>query len=741
MNRVRKKRIRQNAFTLPTVLVTSVIMLGLLALALQLATAANSALKEQYYGQLAREAAESGLSYALMCLRNNGMISPWQTRSLKPETDCSGNVVAGQHTNVLTAAQFRTRFVVPPLVTSGGEYQQAYATGYVDMVRPNGTVWKTYSKVLSLATGAQTRVDTLAFGYESGAARHQYNVFFAVVDSAGKVRSVGANNNGQLGSGMISPGEAVPVRFTIPKRVVSVHANFVSVGGNLIVRDEDGNVYGSGRNDTGVLGGGGAYNAAEPTPIRFLLPSGVKGVAVNPGWANFVLGDNHKIYAAGECSMGLLGTGDYSVPATQPDNCTDRSTPKQVALPAPNPANPATIPTSHMVQDRYNAYVIMHDGSVYGWGANDYYQLARVGVSSTSTPVKIGEFGNPGKPRALQLAFDGATLYVLANNGKVYATGSSVFSQPGDKDMVIKSRFFNEKCLENRGSWHTTVSLLDCNDTSRQLFEFSPNEEIKIGGRCLENTAGDGVNLRLASCNGSTIQRWNRLPHASDIILLQRSGSYKCIQADSTSPTLKLANCDYNNQGQSFKAQTHRLIELAIPGFVQQVSTDEMFASYRTSDGRVFSTGGNKHGAFGNSANNKEWRNPRPVQFALPSGVRAVDMWSTSFAGRVSNLFVVGDDGKVYGAGSNRHGQLGTGDTTDRIHATPMLLFGATPSSPRAEHVESGGGTTVIFTSDRKVYTVGNNDRGQLGDGTTTDAMVPILGRYTNVPIHEYLTF
>ena len=36
-------------------------MLGLLALALQLTTSANMALKEQYYNQLAREAAESGI--------------------------------------------------------------------------------------------------------------------------------------------------------------------------------------------------------------------------------------------------------------------------------------------------------------------------------------------------------------------------------------------------------------------------------------------------------------------------------------------------------------------------------------------------------------------------------------------------------------------------------------------------------------------------------------------------------
>jgi len=125
----------------------------------------------------------------------------------------------------------------------------------------------------------------------------------------------------------------------------------------------------------------------------------------------------------------------------------------------------------------------------------------------------------------------------------------------------------------------------------------------------------------------------------------------------------------------------------------------------------------------------------------LPAGVKAVDIWSTAYSGHVANLFVVGNDGKVYGAGTNANGQLGTGDRVNRNTPTVMQLFGSGPTAPRAKHVESGGGTTVIFTTDNRVYTVGNNNKGQLGDGTTTDSAVPILGRYTNVPIQEHLVF
>ena len=54
-----RRRNGMGAFTLPTVLITSLVMLTLLLAALQLSTAAANALQTQYYNQLAREAAEA----------------------------------------------------------------------------------------------------------------------------------------------------------------------------------------------------------------------------------------------------------------------------------------------------------------------------------------------------------------------------------------------------------------------------------------------------------------------------------------------------------------------------------------------------------------------------------------------------------------------------------------------------------------------------------------------------------
>ena len=50
---------KDGGFVLPTVLVASIMLLLILLAGLQLASAAANALMEQYYNQLAREAAEA----------------------------------------------------------------------------------------------------------------------------------------------------------------------------------------------------------------------------------------------------------------------------------------------------------------------------------------------------------------------------------------------------------------------------------------------------------------------------------------------------------------------------------------------------------------------------------------------------------------------------------------------------------------------------------------------------------
>lgn len=103
MVEVRTKRTR--GFALPTVLIASVVMLTVMAVSVASVTAISTALRTQYYEQLAKIAGEAGVAYAKACLAKNGNVPQWSDeKPLTPATDCSGNLLLGPRVQALVVA-------------------------------------------------------------------------------------------------------------------------------------------------------------------------------------------------------------------------------------------------------------------------------------------------------------------------------------------------------------------------------------------------------------------------------------------------------------------------------------------------------------------------------------------------------------------------------------------------------------------------------------------------------------
>lgn len=73
--------------------------------------------------------------------------------------------------------------------------------------------------------------------------------------------------------------------------------------------------------------------------------------------------------------------------------------------------------------------------------------------------------------------------------------------------------------------------------------------------------------------------------------------------------------------------------------------------------------------------------------------------------------------------GRNEHGQLGTDPVTTPVALSPELATGL----PDFEKVYPGVGTTCARSPNvRELYCWGDNEHGQLGDGTTTASLTPV---------------
>jgi hypothetical protein len=134
-------------------------------------------------------------------------------------------------------------------------------------------------------------------------------------------------------------------------------------------------------------------------------------------------------------------------------------------------------------------------------------------------------------------------------------------------------------------------------------------------------------------------------------------------------------------------------------------------------DGTVYGTGSNRNGQLGTG-------NDTSVT-TLTSMVMPVGKTAKSIS--TGNYFslVLMTDGTVYGTGSNANGQLGTGNDTDVNSLTPMLI----PSGKTAKSISAGYSYSILLMTDGTVYGTGSNANGQLGTGNNTDvnSLTPML--------------
>jgi alpha-tubulin suppressor-like RCC1 family protein len=126
-------------------------------------------------------------------------------------------------------------------------------------------------------------------------------------------------------------------------------------------------------------------------------------------------------------------------------------------------------------------------------------------------------------------------------------------------------------------------------------------------------------------------------------------------------------------------------------------------------DGSLWAWGNNLYGQLGDGTNASH---ATPV--FVGSGYAAIS------AGGMHSL-ALKIDGSLWAWGWNYYGQIGDGTTAN--HSSPVMVgTGFTAIAT----IAAGGAHSLALKSDGSLWAWGNNDSGQLGDGTTTGRLSPV---------------
>jgi len=171
-------------------------------------------------------------------------------------------------------------------------------------------------------------------------------------------------------------------------------------------------------------------------------------------------------------------------------------------------------------------------------------------------------------------------------------------------------------------------------------------------------------------------------------------------------------NNDFGQLGDG--TNTTRLVPTVVPDLsgVSKVSAGAYHTCAKTEAGEHYCWGSNAYGQLGTG--DTVDRNV-PTVIPLPA--------TTHFGTGAFHGCAVLDTPEVMCWGRNDEGQLGLDPATDPVALSPVLAAGL----PSLERVYPGVLTTCGRTTNtRELHCWGNNDFGQLGDGSTASSLTPV---------------
>ena len=190
----------------------------------------------------------------------------------------------------------------------------------------------------------------------------------------------------------------------------------------------------------------------------------------------------------------------------------------------------------------------------------------------------------------------------------------------------------------------------------------------------------------------------------------------------------KVYSCGLNNLGQLGRRTNitttnpnpipEQIVETIGSLNIVAISAGSYHSLFLTNDGKVYSCGSNQYGEIGTQKNKGILiANSVPIQIK-DGGMDSLNIVAIS-AGDNHSLFLT-NDGKVYSCGRNQFGALGvTINSGSEFAAGVPRLITTNIGSLTIASIYAGGQQSFFLTNDGKIYSCGQNQFGQLGQGTT----------------------
>jgi alpha-tubulin suppressor-like RCC1 family protein len=359
-------------------------------------------------------------------------------------------------------------------------------------------------------------------------------------------------------------------------------------------------------------------------------------------------------------------------------------------------------------------------------------------VNNTGLGFIQGTFDNLAQGQRVMLSFDGIRYGFVAN----YFGGSG-------NDLVLQ--WANKRLL---GWGANSYGGLGNDSTTSSSVPVAVDMTGVLAGKMIASVVGGGSHS-LALCTDGTLAAWgynnggqlgNGANSNSQVpVLVSCAGTLasKMIVAIAAGQNHSLALCadgsvvawgynDYGQLGNAGTTSSNVPVTVSASGVlagkkVVAIAAGTFHSLALCADGTVATWGSNNSGQLGNGTTTQS---NVPV-VVNRTGVLA-DKTVVAMAGGGSHSLALCADGTVAAWGANTYGQLGNSTTT--IAIVPDLVSRAGVLAGKAAvAIAAGGGQSLVLCADGTLAAWGDNGDGELGNNSTTHSSVPVLVDRTGV--------
>jgi alpha-tubulin suppressor-like RCC1 family protein len=205
-----------------------------------------------------------------------------------------------------------------------------------------------------------------------------------------------------------------------------------------------------------------------------------------------------------------------------------------------------------------------------------------------------------------------------------------------------------------------------------------------------------------------------RLPRGVHVTAVSAGGDF-AVALTSTGKLLAWGNNDEGQLGDGRRASTDKPVWVRLPRStrITAVGAGVGHVLAVTSTGRLLAWGGNELGHLGDGTTKLR---RSPVRVHLPAGVKVV----AAYGGLLHSVALT-TTGRVLAWGDNERGQLGNGTLT----ASHVPVWVHIPHGVRIRALAAGRSFSLALTRSGKVLAWGDDAEGQLGDGSHHSRDVP----------------